>query len=177
MISRPQRFGSLVLRDTPNFLASTPSRGRPAPYRKISEQNWKNSTSRGKIEKASFQYGMKSSIEIVFFIPSPSLTAEKQGLGLKFSSENEHFKPSMRISSENGSFVHGGWGNDFFMRCEPSGPLQHSKMPRTPHLSKICPDNCFSRFQSGRPKFVKYLSKIWVPRIGTPKKTVVGTNF
>ena len=72
--------------------------------------------------------------------------------------------------------------------CKPSGPLQHLKMPRTPNLSKICPDDCFSGFQSGGPKFVKNLSKIWkttisrqifkfstnfwqiwVPLIGTPK--------
>ena len=26
---------------------------------------------------------------------------------------------------------------------EPSGPLQHSKRPRTPDLSKICPEDCF----------------------------------
>ena len=72
--------------------------------------------------------------------------------------------------------------------CEPFFPLQHSKTPRTPNLSKICPDDCFSGFQSGGPKFVKNLSKnwkttisgqifnfstnfwqIWVPLIGTPK--------
>ena len=35
--------------------------------------------------------------------------------------------------------------------CEPSRPLQHSKMPRTPNLPKICPDDCFSGFQSGGP--------------------------
>ena len=47
------------------------------------------------------------SIENGLFIPSPSLAAEKQGPRLKFSSENEHFKPRMNISSENGSFVRG----------------------------------------------------------------------
>ena len=31
--------------------------------------------------------------------------------------------------------------------CEPSGPLQHSKMPRTPNLSKTCPDDWFSGSQ------------------------------
>ena len=39
---------------------------------------------------------------------SPSLAAEKEGPGLKFASENEYFKPRMKISSENGSFVRGG---------------------------------------------------------------------
>ena len=41
-----------------------------------------------------------------------------------------------------------------------TGPLQHSKMPRTPNLFKICPDNCFLGFQSGGLKFVKNLSNI-----------------
>ena len=36
---------------------------------------------------------MTFSIENGFFIPSPSLAAEKQGPGLKFSSENEIFNP------------------------------------------------------------------------------------
>ena len=35
---------------------------------------------------------MKFSIENGFFIPSPSLAAEKHGPGLNISSENEHFK-------------------------------------------------------------------------------------
>ena len=45
--------------------------------------------------------------------------------------------------------------------CEPFFPLQHSKTPRTPNLSKICPDDCFSGFPSGGRKFVQNLSKIW----------------
>ena len=51
---------------------------------------------------------MKLSIENGFVIPSPSLTAEKQGPGLKISSENDNFKPRTKFSSENGSFVRGG---------------------------------------------------------------------
>ena len=51
---------------------------------------------------------MKLSIENGFSIPGPSLTAEKQGPGLKFSIENENFKPRMKLSSDNGSFVRGG---------------------------------------------------------------------
>ena len=47
---------------------------------------------------------MKVSIENGFFIPSPSLAAEKTGPGLNFSSENEICKTRMKISSENGSF-------------------------------------------------------------------------
>ena len=35
-ISRPKSLISLVLRDVSNFLAPTPSRGRPLPHRKIS---------------------------------------------------------------------------------------------------------------------------------------------
>ena len=78
------------------------------------------------MKKSSFQYRMKYSIENGFFILSPSLAAEKQGPGLKFSSENENFKPRMKISSENGSFVRGGM---FFFRSSENeifrsrGPL------------------------------------------------------
>ena len=61
------------------------------------------------LKKSSFQYGMKFSIENGFFIPGPSLTAEKQDSRLNiFQSENENFKPRMKISSENGNFVRGG---------------------------------------------------------------------
>ena len=44
---------------------------------------------------------MSFSIKNGFFIPSPSLATEKQGPGLKFSSENENFKPRMNISIGN----------------------------------------------------------------------------
>ena len=47
----------------------------------------------------------KFSIETGFFIPSPPLAAEKQGLGLKFSTENGKFQTENEISSENGSSV------------------------------------------------------------------------
>ena len=50
---------------------------------------------------------MKFSIENVFFILSSSLATEKQGLGLKFSSETECVKPGMIISSANEDFVRG----------------------------------------------------------------------
>ena len=80
------------------------------------------------LKKSSFQYGMKFSIENVFFIPSPSLAAEKQGPGLKFSSENENFKPRMKISNENEIFVRGVMvfscvraGMIFFSIFGPSG--------------------------------------------------------
>ena len=36
-------------------------------------------------------------------------------------------------------------------------PLTAFKRPRTPNLSRSCPDDCFSGFQSGGPKFVKNL--------------------
>ena len=52
---------------------------------------------------------MKFSIENRFFNPGPSLCRKKQGPGLKFSSENEHFKPRMKISSENGFLCVGEW--------------------------------------------------------------------
>ena len=78
-------------------------------------QDCKNSISRGNIEKSSFQYGMKFSIENEISIPGPSLAAEKQGLGLKFSIENEMFKPRMKISSENENFVRGGTSS--FVSC------------------------------------------------------------
>ena len=70
---------------------------------------------------------MKFSIENGFFILGPSLAAEKQGLGLKFSIENENFKPRMKISIENENFVRGGMV--FFMRSSENeffrspGPL------------------------------------------------------
>ena len=51
---------------------------------------------------------MKFSIENGFFQSDPSLAAEKQGLGLKCSIENENFKPRMKISSENDFFVRVG---------------------------------------------------------------------
>ena len=83
------------------------------------------------LKKSSFQYRMKFSIENDFFIPSPSLAAEKQGPGLKFSSGNENFKLRMKNSSENGSFVRGGMffvfvfvpssENNFFRSLGPLG--------------------------------------------------------
>ena len=51
---------------------------------------------------------MKFSIENGFFIPGPSLAAAKQASGLKFSIENENFKPRMKFSSENENFARGG---------------------------------------------------------------------
>ena len=39
--------------------------------------------------------------------------------------------------------------------CEPFSPLQPSKTPETPNLSKICPSDCFGGFQSGGLKFGK----------------------
>ena len=77
----------------------------------------KDSISRGDIEKIKLQYGMAFSIDIVLFIPGPCLAAEKQGSGLKFSIENENFKPRMKFSSENENFVRGGmFFFCFFMR-------------------------------------------------------------
>ena len=88
--------------------------------------------------------------------------------------------------------------------CKPSGPLQHSKMPRTPNLSKICPDDCFARFRSICRKFVEILSKDsfrtnfqffgkfltnlgppnwnpksnrWGPPLIETPKTIIGTNL
>ena len=60
------------------------------------------------LKKSRFQYGMNISIENEIFILGPSLTAEKQGPGLKFSIEIEIFKPRMKISTENENFVRGG---------------------------------------------------------------------
>ena len=39
--------------------------------------------------------------------------------------------------------------------CEPFFPLQHSKTPRTPNLSKICPGDCLWRFEFGGLELVK----------------------
>ena len=61
----------------------------------------KNQSQEAILKESTFQYGMKFSIENGFFIPSPSLAAEKQGPGLKFQAR-------MKTSNENGSFVRGG---------------------------------------------------------------------
>ena len=53
------------------------------------------------IEKIKLSIRNEFSIQKVFFIPGPSPTVEKQDLGLKFSIENEIFKPRMKFSSEN----------------------------------------------------------------------------
>ena len=71
-------------------------------------QDRKNSISRGDIEKIKLSIRNEIFIENEIFILGPSLAAEKQGLGLKFSIENEIFKPRMKISSENENFVRGG---------------------------------------------------------------------
>ena len=60
------------------------------------------------MKKSSFQYRMKFSIENEIFMLGPFLAVDKQGLGLKFSTENEIFKPRLKISSENENFVRGG---------------------------------------------------------------------
>ena len=91
------------------------------------------------LKKSSFQYGMDFSIENGLFIPSPSLTAEKQGPGLKFSSENEIFKPRMKISSENGSFVRGG-------------------MPKGPSRTKFTTDSKFTIRSKFATAIVKHYS-------------------
>ena len=44
---------------------------------------------------------------------------------------------------------------NFAFCCEPFSPLQPSKTPETPNLSKICPSDCFGGFQSGGLKFGK----------------------
>ena len=66
----------------------------------------------------------------------------------------------------------------------PFSPLQRSKTPETPNLSKICPSDCFGGFQSGRLKFGKICQnlsenyrfsnfdkffQISVPLTGTPQ--------
>ena len=77
------------------------------------------------MEKIDFQYGMKFAIENGFFNLRPSLAAEKQGLRLKFSTENEMFNPRMPISSKNGSFLL--VGNVFFFEAfEPECVLSIS---------------------------------------------------
>ena len=53
--------------------------------------------------------------------------------------------------------------------CKPFFSLPHSKTPRTPNLSKIYPDDCFSGFQSGDPN-LQQMSKNW-------KTTISGKNF
>ena len=81
------------------------------------------------LKKSSFQYGMKVSIKNGFFIPSPSLAAEKQGPGLKFSSENDNFKPRMKISSENENFVRGGMFFFFFFMRSSENEVFRSPGP------------------------------------------------
>ena len=79
------------------------------------------------LKKSSFQYRMKFSIGNGFFISGPSLATEKQGLGLKFSIENESFKPRMKISSENENFV--AWGNGFFFMRSSENEIFRSPGP------------------------------------------------
>ena len=52
------------------------------------------------------------------------------------------------------------WPDLTFTIANPPAPYR-KKMPWTQKLSKICPDDCFSGFQSWGPKFVKNLSKNW----------------
>ena len=52
------------------------------------------------------------------------------------------------------------WALRVVLSCEPSRPLQHSKIPRTPRLFKICPDDCCSGFQSGGPNWSKISREI-----------------
>ena len=59
----------------------------------------KNQSREAILKKSSFQHGMKFSIGNGFFIPGPSLAAERQGLGLKFSMENESFKPRIKFQA------------------------------------------------------------------------------
>ena len=49
------------------------------------------------LKKSSFQDGMKFTTKNGFFNLSPSLAAEKQGPGLKLSSENENFQAKSDI--------------------------------------------------------------------------------
>ena len=53
--------------------------------------------------------------------------------------------------------------------CKPLFPLQHSKTPWTPNLSKVCPSGGFWGFQSGGLEFVKDFSKF--------VKRTFSTNF
>ena len=97
------------------------------------------------MKKSSFQYGMKFSIENGFFIPGPALAAEKQGLGLKFSIENEIFKLRMKISSENEIFVRGGMifscvrarMNFFDPRALWVLSFRYRMLLRTPRMTKL----------------------------------------
>ena len=60
------------------------------------------------VKKSSVQYRMKFSIENGFSFRAPLWLQKKQGPGLKFSIENEDFKPRINISSENENVVRGG---------------------------------------------------------------------
>ena len=70
---------------------------------------------------------MKFSIENGFFIPGPSLTADKQGRGLKFSIENEisnrewNFQARMKISCVGEWFFMRSSENEFFRSWGPLG--------------------------------------------------------
>ena len=61
------------------------------------------------------------------------------------------------------------------LNCETSHPLQHSKMPRTPNLSKMCPDDCFSGLQSRDPNFSKICRNI--EKLSRNRKFSFLTNF
>ena len=50
------------------------------------------------------------------------------GISMAFSQEEQRFQTILRFSP---------------LICEPFSPLQPSKTPKTPNLSKICPGNCW----------------------------------
>ena len=87
----------------------------------------KNSISRGNIEKIKLLMQKEIFNREWIFHSEPLSGRRKTRPGLKFSSENENFKPRMKISSANGSFVRGGMV--FFMRSSENelfrspGPL------------------------------------------------------
>ena len=61
-----------------------------------------------RLKNSKFQSRNETFDRECVFQSDPSLAAEKRGLGLKFSSENESFEPRMNISSENDFFVRVG---------------------------------------------------------------------
>ena len=68
----------------------------------------KNQSRDARLKNSRFQSRNEIFAREWFFQSDPSLAAEKQGLGLKFSIENENVKPRMKISSENDFFVRVG---------------------------------------------------------------------
>ena len=107
----------------------------------------------------NFQSRSKFSISLENFNPGPSeFPTKNRGL---VGGALENFNLDWRFQSWRAilNFFNLWALREYPKIANPFPPYSIQKAPRTPNLSKICPDDCFSGFQSGGLKFVKKLSK------------------